>query len=226
MLQPDPNAGRGPHRDAQDHRPGLHLRRDRRPPRQRVLPQRPAPALRPAGRTCPLGEWGVRINHDVQYFWSDFYQPVGGSSRPPPGPASATPSIRRRSSGARSCSRDFRCWPGDAYSGGRKARRRGEEGKTRAMPPSPRRPPKILLITTDEQRYDTLGSKRGARAHAPPGRPGRAGDALHPRLHPEPRLHPQPGLHHDRALRAPARRRPHAAGDRHHAGPSALGDRR
>ncbi len=37
-------------------------------------------------RLCPLGEWGVRINHDVQYFWSDFYQPVGGYFEPPAGP--------------------------------------------------------------------------------------------------------------------------------------------
>ena len=37
-------------------------------------------------RTCPLGEWGVRINHDVQYFWTDFYQPVRGYFPPPTGP--------------------------------------------------------------------------------------------------------------------------------------------
>ena len=37
-------------------------------------------------RLCPLGEWGVRINHDVQYFWSDFYQPMGGYFEPPAGP--------------------------------------------------------------------------------------------------------------------------------------------
>jgi L-rhamnonate dehydratase len=37
-------------------------------------------------RTCPLGEWGVRINHDVQYFWKDFYQPVNGYFELPTGP--------------------------------------------------------------------------------------------------------------------------------------------
>jgi L-alanine-DL-glutamate epimerase-like enolase superfamily enzyme len=37
-------------------------------------------------RTCPLGEWGVRINHDVQHFWTDFYQPIRGSFPPPNGP--------------------------------------------------------------------------------------------------------------------------------------------
>jgi L-alanine-DL-glutamate epimerase-like enolase superfamily enzyme len=37
-------------------------------------------------RTCPLGEWGVRINHDVQYFWTDFYQPVEGAFPLPAGP--------------------------------------------------------------------------------------------------------------------------------------------
>lgn len=37
-------------------------------------------------RTCPLGEWGVRINHDVQYFWTDFYQPVRGYFPLPSGP--------------------------------------------------------------------------------------------------------------------------------------------
>ncbi len=39
------------------------------------------------------------------------------------------------------------------------------------MPPSPRRPPNgapsILLITTDEQRYDTLGSTSGGRVRTP-----------------------------------------------------------
>jgi hypothetical protein len=33
-----------------------------------------------------LGEWGVRINHDVQYFWTDFYQPVQGFFPLPSGP--------------------------------------------------------------------------------------------------------------------------------------------
>jgi L-alanine-DL-glutamate epimerase-like enolase superfamily enzyme len=37
-------------------------------------------------RTCPFGEWGVRINHDVQYFWTDFYQPVRGAFPLPKGP--------------------------------------------------------------------------------------------------------------------------------------------
>lgn len=37
-------------------------------------------------RLCPLGEWGVRINHDVQYFFTDFYEPIGGYFPPPGGP--------------------------------------------------------------------------------------------------------------------------------------------
>jgi L-rhamnonate dehydratase len=37
-------------------------------------------------RTCPLAEWGVRINHDLQYFWTDFYQPVRGAFPLPGGP--------------------------------------------------------------------------------------------------------------------------------------------
>jgi L-rhamnonate dehydratase len=37
-------------------------------------------------RLCPLGEWGVRINHDVQYFFTDFYEPVGGYFTAPNGP--------------------------------------------------------------------------------------------------------------------------------------------
>ncbi|HXI18147.1 MAG TPA: enolase C-terminal domain-like protein [Chloroflexota bacterium] len=37
-------------------------------------------------RTCPLMEWGVRINHDVQYFWKDFYGPQNGYVELPDGP--------------------------------------------------------------------------------------------------------------------------------------------
>jgi len=37
-------------------------------------------------RTCPLAEWGVRINHNVQYFFTDFYEPVDGYFQPPSGP--------------------------------------------------------------------------------------------------------------------------------------------
>jgi L-rhamnonate dehydratase len=37
-------------------------------------------------RVCPMGEWGVRINHDVQYFWKDFYSPVNGFFELPQGP--------------------------------------------------------------------------------------------------------------------------------------------
>ncbi len=36
--------------------------------------------------TCPLAEWGVRINHDVQYFWKDFYGPKDGYFELPNGP--------------------------------------------------------------------------------------------------------------------------------------------
>ena len=37
-------------------------------------------------RLCPLGEWGVRINHDVQYFFTDFYEPRDGYFPVPSGP--------------------------------------------------------------------------------------------------------------------------------------------
>lgn len=37
-------------------------------------------------RVCPLMEWGVRINHDVQYFWKDFYGPQNGYFGLPSGP--------------------------------------------------------------------------------------------------------------------------------------------
>ncbi|MDQ2786228.1 MAG: hypothetical protein M3Y58_14645 [Chloroflexota bacterium] len=37
-------------------------------------------------RVCPLAEWGVRINHDVQYFFTDFYAPKNGYFEPPTGP--------------------------------------------------------------------------------------------------------------------------------------------
>lgn len=39
-----------------------------------------------AERTCPLAEWGVMINHDVQYFFTDFYAPKDGYFAPPDGP--------------------------------------------------------------------------------------------------------------------------------------------
>ena len=37
-------------------------------------------------RACPIAEWGVKINHNVQHFFSDFYQPVDGWFHPPSGP--------------------------------------------------------------------------------------------------------------------------------------------
>lgn len=37
-------------------------------------------------RSCPLAEWGVKINHNVQYFFEDFYAPVDGWFSPPEGP--------------------------------------------------------------------------------------------------------------------------------------------
>ena len=37
-------------------------------------------------RVCPLGEWGVKINHNAQFFYQDFYEPEGGYFRPPSGP--------------------------------------------------------------------------------------------------------------------------------------------
>jgi L-rhamnonate dehydratase len=37
-------------------------------------------------RICPLAEWGIKINHNVQFFYKDFYQPVDGYFHLPPGP--------------------------------------------------------------------------------------------------------------------------------------------
>jgi L-rhamnonate dehydratase len=37
-------------------------------------------------RICPLGEWGVKINANVQWFFKDFYQPRDGYFDPPTGP--------------------------------------------------------------------------------------------------------------------------------------------
>lgn len=37
-------------------------------------------------RLCPLGEWGVKINANVQYFYTDVYAPVDGHFLPPSGP--------------------------------------------------------------------------------------------------------------------------------------------
>ena len=36
-------------------------------------------------RSCPLAEWGVKINHNVQFFFRDFYAPVNGYFEPPIG---------------------------------------------------------------------------------------------------------------------------------------------
>jgi L-rhamnonate dehydratase len=37
-------------------------------------------------RISPLAEWGIKINHNVQFFYKDFYQPVDGYFHLPPGP--------------------------------------------------------------------------------------------------------------------------------------------
>jgi hypothetical protein len=37
-------------------------------------------------RICPLAEWGVRLNHNAQFFYRDFYQPVDGYFESPGGP--------------------------------------------------------------------------------------------------------------------------------------------
>jgi L-alanine-DL-glutamate epimerase-like enolase superfamily enzyme len=37
-------------------------------------------------RTCPLGEWGAKINANVQYFYRDWYAPKDGYFEPPSGP--------------------------------------------------------------------------------------------------------------------------------------------
>lgn len=37
-------------------------------------------------RACPLAEWGVKINYNVQFFYRDFYEPVDGYFQLPNGP--------------------------------------------------------------------------------------------------------------------------------------------
>jgi L-rhamnonate dehydratase len=37
-------------------------------------------------RTCPYAEWGVRLNHNAQYFYRDFYEPREGYFGLPAGP--------------------------------------------------------------------------------------------------------------------------------------------
>jgi L-alanine-DL-glutamate epimerase-like enolase superfamily enzyme len=37
-------------------------------------------------RICPLAEWGIKINHNVQFFYRDFYEPVNGYFELPTGP--------------------------------------------------------------------------------------------------------------------------------------------
>jgi len=37
-------------------------------------------------RVCPLAEWGVKINQNVQFFYRDFYEPVNGYFEVPDGP--------------------------------------------------------------------------------------------------------------------------------------------
>ena len=37
-------------------------------------------------RACPLAEWGVKINHNVQFFYRDFYEPADGYFQCPDGP--------------------------------------------------------------------------------------------------------------------------------------------
>jgi L-alanine-DL-glutamate epimerase-like enolase superfamily enzyme len=36
-------------------------------------------------RICPLAEWGIKINYNVQFFYKEFYEPVDGYFRLPPG---------------------------------------------------------------------------------------------------------------------------------------------
>jgi len=39
-----------------------------------------------APNVCPRAEWGVRLNHNAQFFYHDFYEPVNGFYELPPGP--------------------------------------------------------------------------------------------------------------------------------------------
>jgi len=39
-----------------------------------------------APNVCPRAEWGVRLNHNAQHFYRDFYEPVDGYYPLPPGP--------------------------------------------------------------------------------------------------------------------------------------------
>ena len=44
------------------------------------------PWVRRPIRTCPLGEWGIKSNPNVQYFYRDWYEPKDGYYLPPAGP--------------------------------------------------------------------------------------------------------------------------------------------
>ncbi len=68
------------------YRAGLDVRVSDRDTRQRVAPERCASHVRSPGRTCPLGEWGGKINRNVQYFYKDWYEPKDGSYEPTAGP--------------------------------------------------------------------------------------------------------------------------------------------
>jgi L-rhamnonate dehydratase len=37
-------------------------------------------------RICPLAEWGIKINHNVQFFYKNFYEPINGYFELPSGP--------------------------------------------------------------------------------------------------------------------------------------------
>lgn len=39
-----------------------------------------------SARTCPMAEWGVKLNHNMQYFYKTFYEPVDGFFELPNGP--------------------------------------------------------------------------------------------------------------------------------------------
>jgi L-rhamnonate dehydratase len=37
-------------------------------------------------RICPMAEWGIKINHNIQFFYKEFYEPINGYFELPSGP--------------------------------------------------------------------------------------------------------------------------------------------
>jgi L-alanine-DL-glutamate epimerase-like enolase superfamily enzyme len=52
-------------------------------------------------RTCPLDEWGEKINRNVQYFYRDWYEPKGNYYELPARPALDMDNVRNRGDAVR-----------------------------------------------------------------------------------------------------------------------------